>query len=72
MKVGDKIELQSVLKESCSSYLFMYGELFSIFLTYSNKTLDVNSLLSYEPITMPVEHFNFFFFKNISIMHTII
>ena len=31
MKVEDKIELQSVAKESCSSYYFMEGKLFSIF-----------------------------------------
>ena len=63
MKVEDKIELQSVAKESCSSYLFMDGKLFSIFKSYTNKTLDVNTLSSYEPITMPVKHLNFFFFK---------
>ena len=63
MKVEDKIELQSVAKESCSSYLFMDGKLFSIFKSYTNKTLDVNTLSSYEPITMPVKHLNFFFFS---------
>ena len=31
MKVEDKIELQSVAKESFWSYLFMNGKLFSIF-----------------------------------------
>ena len=68
MKVEDKIELQSIAKESCSSYLFMDGKLFSIFKSYTNKTLDVNTLSSYEPITMPVKHFNFFFL--ISLIHT--
>ena len=56
----DKIELPSVAKESCSSYLFMDGKLFSIFKSYTNKTLDVNTLSSYEPITMPVKHLNLF------------
>ena len=70
MKVEDKIELQSVAKESCSSYLFMDGKLFSIFQSYTNKTLDVNTLSSYEPITMPVKHFNLFFFFLIYLIHT--
>ena len=71
MKVEDKIELQSVAKESCSSYLFMDGKLFSIFKSYTNKTLDVNTLSSYEPIIMPVKHFNLlFFFFLISLIHT--
>ena len=53
MKVEDKIELQSVAKESCSTYLFMEGKLFLI----------LNTLLPYEPITRPVRHMNLNFFS---------
>ena len=48
MKVEDKIELQSVAKESYWSYLFMKGKIFLI----------LNTLLPYEPITRPVRHMN--------------
>ena len=70
MKVEDKIELQSVAKESCSSYLFMDGKFFQFLNHTQIKRLTLTPYRHTSRSQCQLNTLICFFFFLISLIHT--